>query len=657
MKRVLIIIVCLISFIQITNAQNFVHEFGKFSDEEFRLKQYAKDPSAEAVVIYDIGKSYFTRDDDGFKVIFERTMKIKIFNKAGIKWAQISIPYYEEGRECETIMELKGNTYNFENGQVRRSALDPKNAFNEKFNEHWYDKKFAMPDVKEGSVIEVSYQIKSPFIFNFRGWKFQNEIPVIFSEYTVNMIPFYEYTNMLQGASKFDGFRSYETVSTTSPLGTIVYKDLAYCYTMKDLPAFKDESFITSAEDYIVKLDFQLSVIHRPDGSKQSVITTWPKLCEEMMDNGWFGKYVNSCKRRGKEITDTMQMASKSTLEKAKSIEHFVKSNFNWNGYRDKYATKSIKEFLTTKTGNCADINLFLTGMLNSVGIEAYPVIISTRSNGKIKLDYPFSHFFNYVIVLAKIDGLPVLLDATESLSNFSEIPSRCINDKGLIIQKDKTEWIETKSSTTSDITYNIDIRLNADKDSVYQRIGLITKGYEAIEYRSNFLTSYKDLKVKLLGSNFLPGDSLKPVDLRQIEKPFEINFNVTIPIETVEDKIIISPFSNYTMTENPLKQLVRNYPIDLIYRESHNFRTTIAKPVGYTLFSKPEDVVINNENVKISYAVDMQNKDEIIITGVYELKKDVYASSEYLEIKGYFNRIVNKFNEKLVFVKDAVKI
>src|SRR5665647_217449 len=141
MKRVLIVIVCVVSIIQIGNAQNFVHEFGKFSDEEF--------------------------------------------------------------------------------------------------NEHWYNNKFAMPDVKEGSVIEISYKIKSPYLFNFRGWEFQNRIPVIFSEYTVNMIPFYEYSNMLQGANKFDGFRSYETTSTSSPLGSIAYNDMAYCYTMKDLPAFK----------------------------------------------------------------------------------------------------------------------------------------------------------------------------------------------------------------------------------------------------------------------------------------------------------------------------------------------------------------------------------------------------------------------------------
>src|ERR1035437_5131508 len=325
MRRVFIIL-CVFNSMQIAVAQNSVHEFGKFSNEEFQLQRYEKDPTAEAVVIYDIGSSHFIRNDDGFQVVFERKTKIKIFNKAGLKWAQISIPYYEESNKNEEIFELKGNTYNYENGQIRISALDTKNVFNEKYNEHWYDRKFAMPDVKEGSVIEVFYKIQSPYLFNFRNWDFQNKIPVIYSEYTVFMIPFYGYTNILQGANKFDCCKSYETGSFSSPLGSIDYKDKAYCYVMKDLPAFKDESFITSANDYIIKLDFQLSQLHRPDGSTQAIMTTWPKLSEEMIDHESFGKYVNNSKKRAKEIVDGLQITTKPAIEKAKNIESFVKS-------------------------------------------------------------------------------------------------------------------------------------------------------------------------------------------------------------------------------------------------------------------------------------------------------------------------------------------
>lgn len=653
LQKFLTLILFLTITFQLTIAQNYTHEFGKFSNEDFQLKQYAKDPSAEAVVIYDIGKSYFTRDDNGFELVFERKMKIKILTKAGLKWAQISIPYYIENNKAEAIEKLEGNTYNYENGQVRISALDPKNTYKEKYNDHWFDKKFAMPDVKEGSVIEVNYKIISPYLFNLRNWEFQKEIPVIYSEYTTKMIPFYEYIYILQGSEKLDNFKSYAEVSSSSPFGTIKYDDMVYNYLMKDVPAFKDESFITSSGDYTIKLDFQLAAIHFPNGATQAIMTTWPEMCKEMNDNSSFGKYLNNCKKKATELIDTMQISSKSSTEKAKRIERFVKTNFNWNGKSDKYATKNVKDFLTSKTGNCADINLFLAGMLNSAGIEAYPVILSTRDHGKIKLDYPFQHFFNYVMVLAKIDSSSVLLDATEPLSNFNEIPSRCINDKGLVIQKNKVEWVNLQSKTISNKIYNFKIQLTQGNDSIIQDSRLTTTGFEAIDYRRQFSTSYKDLKADLLGNNALNADTLLPVDLNQIEKPFEINFKNKAIAETIEDKIIILPFCNFTLSKNPLKKPTRNYPVDFIYKKSIKFQTTITIPDGYKLMTKPIDMKINNGVVRIIYITDIQTKGFINVIGNYEFKKDVYDISEYTEIKKYFDMIVGKFNEGLVLKKE----
>ena len=87
-------------------AQNFPHEFGKYSNEEFQLTKYDKDPSAEAVVIYDIGESFFVNNDNGFEIIFERKLKIKVFNKAGLKWAQFEIPYYLGDNGYEKVYDI-----------------------------------------------------------------------------------------------------------------------------------------------------------------------------------------------------------------------------------------------------------------------------------------------------------------------------------------------------------------------------------------------------------------------------------------------------------------------------------------------------------------------------------------------------------------------
>jgi len=45
--------------------------------------------------------------------------------------------------------------------------------FDEETSEKWRQKKFAMPQVKVGSIIEYQYLLTTPFMYNLPNWKFQ----------------------------------------------------------------------------------------------------------------------------------------------------------------------------------------------------------------------------------------------------------------------------------------------------------------------------------------------------------------------------------------------------------------------------------------------------------------------------------------------------
>ena len=66
---------------------------------------------------------------------------------------------------------------------------------------------------------------------------------------------------------------------------------------MKNVPAFNSEEFISSINDYIIKIDFQLSKIHTTSGVSIDVITTWEELSKELLTHQDFGKYINKSKR------------------------------------------------------------------------------------------------------------------------------------------------------------------------------------------------------------------------------------------------------------------------------------------------------------------------------------------------------------------------
>ena len=65
MKNLQLIVISMLVLHFQANAQNLSREFGKIGIDEILLSEYSRDPSAEAVVLYDKGKSYFERNDNG----------------------------------------------------------------------------------------------------------------------------------------------------------------------------------------------------------------------------------------------------------------------------------------------------------------------------------------------------------------------------------------------------------------------------------------------------------------------------------------------------------------------------------------------------------------------------------------------------------------
>ena len=650
MKQLFFFVLFLFNMPSALLAQDFNNEYGNVGLSDIKYSFYPSDKEAEAVVIYDIGQSYFTRNNNSFDVIYERTTRIKVFKEAGIRFANVEIPFYGEGEIYENVSDIEACTYNFENGVFIKTKLDLKTCHDEKVNKYWTQKKFALPNVKVGSIIEYHYRINSEYIFKLRNWNFQWKIPVIYSKYTTKMIPFYQYTWLLQGANKFESQKSYIDSGLEQQFGNVKFQDMVYEYVMKDLPAFKDEEFITSEDDNLIKLNFQLSKVINQDGVAHNVITTWSEMIKDLISDEDFGGYERKSEGLASKIFDLKSLILLPAQQKFDSVLNYVKANYNWNKMNYRMASKSAKTFMKDKSGNDADINLFTIGLLNAVGVKASPVILSTRENGKIKLDYPFSHYFNYVAILADIDGKKLLSDATIMLSANDRIPEKCINDKGLIIQKDKVEWVGLQSSVPSKIQKTIRINLN---DSVCNiSVQISATEYTGLDYRNDFGENTRTIKQHLQDKGYAVNDSSIVVkNQTSIHEPYILKYTFEDHPEKVNDKIYVSPFLHEVMAENPLKQSIRTYPIDMVYPKKSSFYSEITIPEGYKVDFLPAADKIKNEMFELEYST-LEKDQKINVNLVYYFKVPVYDAAEYSKIKYYFNEIVNKGSEKIVLVK-----
>ena len=631
-----------------SSGQNAPGKFGVVSMNEVQMQKYDKDTLADAVVLFDVGKTRFINPDNSFDIEFEKTTRIKIFKKSAFSYAEVEIPYYYEGNTTEAIKSIEAFTYNFENGAIVTNKVKPSNIYDEKVNNYWRVKKFAFPNVKEGSVIEYRYVLVSPFKIKLRDWEFQSRIPTVYSNYTVRMIPFYEYTWLLQGAGKFSYQKSWEDTGIKRQFGPSEFNDMIHEYTMTNVPAFRSEDYITSINDYIIKIHFQLSKIHSPTGGNIDIVKTWPALIKELDTHEDFGKYVKKTEKSASKIIDPALYSNLSPREKFDVIVKYVKGNFNWNQYAGMYANESLNKFLEQKKGNTGNINLMLTGLLSAAGIEAYPVILSTRNNGKIR-DIPFLDFFNYCIAGAYINDTLLLADATDTFTPSEVLPVRCLNDQGLLIKRDAVKWTPLAITDPSTLNSTFDLTISRDSDTLNAGLDIEATGYHALERRERYYND-KDLLIKdfsSVGYRLFP-DSIKTEGMMETDKPLRLKIPLKMEIDKVGDRILVSPFLREPINKNELTEESRTYPIDFIYPEHYIYLSRIHLSPGCKVVSVPPEIKIDNENFSLIYNT-VANDSVITVKGEYIFKKSIYKPSAYSSIRFYFNEIIKDFNNQIV--------
>ncbi|MEM6735593.1 MAG: hypothetical protein AAF620_05925 [Bacteroidota bacterium] len=157
MTRLNIIACLLFSFNGSNFAQSFIaNEYGNISPKEIELKTCSFDPTADAIVLFDLGESKFIRTKNGYDIKFSRHKRIKILKASGRDHAEISIPFYiGESSKKQKVKSLLASTYNEIDGAVLTQAIDPNQVYEEKINQYWAQKKICVSKCPRGEYVRI----------------------------------------------------------------------------------------------------------------------------------------------------------------------------------------------------------------------------------------------------------------------------------------------------------------------------------------------------------------------------------------------------------------------------------------------------------------------------------------------------------------------
>ena len=638
-------------------AQDF--EFGKLIADDLNLKKVPFDSTANAVVLREFGTASIRIDDNTGQSYISYTFhaKIKILNKQGFDEANIQIPFrtYSNNNQDE-LVKLTAVTMNFTEKGLVKTELDQKNVFTDKKSKYLTIKKFTMPDIREGSVVEYSYNVKLPYIFNFVTWEFQSHLPKIYSEYIAFIPPIYNFNASIRGYLKLNDQKAVISRDCLRIRGTNI--DCSkMTYIMKDIPAFIEETYMTAASNFKSAIYYELSDIQYLSGANTKITKTWKNVDYELMSDKSFGGQMKK-KDLFKPLLPEILKNSTDNFSKANAVYEYIKKNIKWNSYYGKYSENDIKKALELHSGNAGDINLALIAALSAADLDVEAVILSTRDNGKINDLHPVISDFNYVVAKVNIEGTSYLLDASQPYLPFGLLPHHCMNERGRVLGfKKDSYWYEIKASQKDGNYYFFDGKLSAD-GIITGTMNISTIGYSALSKRQSIaeagsIAAYVENFDEKMPNVRILSHKLKNVDSLNMELIEEYAIEMKLGGDFAVDRLYFNPYLIERNTKNPFNLNERLFPVDLGSMIERRVVMNLKIPADFVLDEKPKDIslILPGAHAKYTNKITFQ-PGEINLLQVLQLNKPVFHADEYLSLKELYSRIIQQQNTDLILKK-----
>jgi len=626
------------------------YSLGKVTAEELSQKTHPLDSAAPAAYLHKMGRNYFELSGEGrFYLVHEVSAKIKIYKKEAYSYANVEVPYYIGGATVRLSFD-DAATYNLVDGKVEKTKLKSDGEFKEAVNENFAIKKIALPNVKEGSIIEYKYTLKTPYYTYFPDWYFQHEIPVDYVNYEVTIPEFYRYQLFLKGYEEIE--RSPETGDRAA---NGRYNESKVSFVGRNIKAIKPEPFVNNMDNYTSMLQYELASSNFPDEGFKQYSSDWPSVTASIYDSENFGKELEKKSYFEKDI-DAVLTGLTTREEKMNAIFKFVQERMNWNERLGYFTDLGVKNAYKERVGNVADINLMLAAILRYANINANPVLISTRSNG-ISI-FPNRGAFNYVIAGVELDNdKVVLLDATSKNTVPNIIPIRAVNWTGRMIRENKTsKEIDLTPKINSRESVTVVAQLGSD-GNIKGSARIQNMDYKAFVFRENFSTVTQDEYIEQMEKEHeqLEVGTYNVANVKDATKPiteiFEFaNNNI---VDRIGDKMYFFPLLFYTAIVNPFKAEMRKFPLDFSFPFQNKHTITINIPAGYAIESVPSPLHLTMEDNIGSFKFLIANKEnQIQVSTMLDINYANVSADYYASLKSFFAKVIEKQTEKIVLKK-----
>ena len=638
MKKLITIIFAVLFFIP-AFAQDKLPSFGKIDKADLEMKDCDFDPGVEALVLIDVGDIEFTYvSGRGWQSESNYRVRIKILKESGLHRAEIKLGYYSKDK-IEYITGVNGISYNLGmNGEIEETKLEKSGIFDKSIDKDHSEISFALPNVKKGTVFEYKYRRDRTAFGGIPSWAFQQGIPVRYSAYNIMIPQYFEFTVQTikrQEVERVEGRRAED--------GT--------WYIMRNIQGLKDEPYSFGRESYLQRIEFQLAKIESPSYYKE-FRNTWPKLIEELLDEEDFGGILKKNIKETGEI-DAAVIGVNSKKEKIRLVYNYVQKNMLWDNEYTLYSgDNKIKQAWDKKNGSITDINFILIKLLRNAGVDAKPLLVSTKDNGAINMVYPFLLQFNAVMAYVKVGDETYIMNAADKYNPFDMIPYDVLYSNALIVDKTEGGLVALESDAKFNSTVFFTCSVEAD-GKLSGQANLTSSGYA----RNIRMNTYKKAKLKeQLEDNegiTIKVDSIslknENDELLPLEQKVEFGGNMQ-----TSGEYFFLPVTIFTgIAKNPFVAETRVMDIDFNFPKTYVVSGSYVLAENYVVNALPKNTKMILPDTSIVLTRTIQQSGNIIsFRYTLDFGSPGYTAGSYPYIKDFFKKMYDILDERIVLKK-----
>jgi tetratricopeptide (TPR) repeat protein len=231
----------------------------------------------------------------------------------------------------------------------------------------------------------------------------------------------------------------------------------------------------------------QLTGTAPPPSIELATFTNWQEL------GAWYWRLQReratpspAIKAKALELTKGME----KTEDKIKALYHYVSSEFRYISLDfgiGRYQPHAPDEVLANRYGDCKDKHTLLAALLESVGVQAHPALISMSQ--QVDPGVPSPAQFDHVITAVTFGSGYIFLDTTAEVAPYGFLLSSLRHKKALVISgPDMAQFVETPAELPFQAREDFELNGKLDDSGTMEaEVSYYLRGDSEVLFRNAF--------------------------------------------------------------------------------------------------------------------------------------------------------------------------